>query len=115
MNCKLCDENLKEERRRHLILSVSASTKRAIGSALFNEGCGYLELFNSQMEEYLCRRCVRMGEKLHKLKEDLCETQNQLRELATSILCSMDLDSDVCRTRTLTPCNPYLCLSSLPA
>ena len=30
----------------------------------------------------VCTRCMRMGEKLHKLKEDRRETQNQLRELA---------------------------------
>ena len=80
------------------LCSVSTSTKIAIDSALWHEGRGYLEFFNSQTDGYVCTRCMRMGEKLHKLKEDLRETQNQLRELAASILCSMaDLDSDTSR------------------
>ena len=41
--------------------------------------------FNSQTDGYVCTRCMRMGEKLHKLKEDLRETQNQLRELAVKL------------------------------
>ena len=95
MDCKLCGKDLKEERRRHFVCSVSTTTKIAIDSALWHEGRGYLEFFNSQADGYVCTRCMRMGEKLHKLKEDLQETQNQLRELAASIVCSMaDLDSD---------------------
>ena len=56
---------------------------------------------------------MRMGEKLHKLREDLRQTQNQLRELAESILCSMDLDSDACRARTSTPRDPHLHVPAL--
>ena len=85
MDCKLCGKDLKEERRRHFLCSVSTSTKIAIDSALWHEGRGYLEFFNSHAESdgwIVCTRCMRMGEKLHKLKEDRRETQNQLRELA---------------------------------
>ena len=53
MDCKLCGKDLKEERRRHFVRSVSTSTK--IDSALWHEGRGYLEFFfNSQTDEYVC-------------------------------------------------------------
>ena len=65
MDCKLCGKDLKEERRRHFVCSVSTSTKIAIDSALWHEGRGYLEFFNSQTDGYVCTRCMRMGEKLH--------------------------------------------------
>ena len=77
------------------LCSVPTSTKIAMDSALWHEGRGYFEFFNSQTDGYVCTRCMRM---VHKLKEDLRETQNQLRELAASILRSMaDLDSDTSR------------------
>ena len=56
MDCKLCGKDLKEERRRHFVCSVSTSTKIAIDSALWHEGRGYLEFINSQTDGYVCTR-----------------------------------------------------------
>ena len=56
MDCKLCGKDLKEERRWHFVCSVSTSTKIAIDSALWHEGRGYLEFFNSQTDRYVCTR-----------------------------------------------------------
>ena len=56
MDCKLCGKDLKEERRRHFVCSVSTSTKIAIDSALWHKVAAISSFFNSQTDGYVCTR-----------------------------------------------------------
>ena len=81
--CKLCGEP--DKRYRHVLSKVASSTKIAIRAALscevhprvFNDG-QYLE------EGYTFRPCLRRGEKLHQLQDDLARIRQQFREAVSS-------------------------------
>ena len=87
-NCKLCGANtFLEKRYRSLLRTVSSPIKEAIISALSSErDLDHDAAAHYFAEGYICRSCWRVGDKLHKLKTNLSSTQQQLRELASSVL-----------------------------
>ena len=81
--CKLCGEQ--DKRYRHLLSKVASSTKITICAALSCEG--HPRVFNDDQyleEGYICRPCLRCGEKLHQLQDDLARIRQQFREAVSS-------------------------------
>ena len=79
--CKLCREQ--DKSYRHLLSKVASSTKIAIRATLSCEG--HPRVFNDgQYLEDICRPCLRRGEILHQLQDDLARIRQQFREAVSS-------------------------------
>ena len=83
--CKLCREQ--DKSYRHLQSKVASSTKIAIRAALSCEG--HPRVFNDgQYLEDICRPCLRRGEILHQLQDDLARIRQQFN---LGKLCRQDI------------------------
>ncbi|KAL5467031.1 hypothetical protein EMCRGX_G031198 [Ephydatia muelleri] len=86
--CKLCRNDLSQEKRyRHLLSTVATTTKIAICSALCCEGSPTVCNVQCLEEGYICRPCHRSGQKLHNIHAKFATARQQFRDAVLPQFC----------------------------